>query len=282
MQLIRFYIFFFREWLKFYFRAKTRYEIHSPYVSQLVEEVVEDNRTFYAFPIIDNLRQALKRNQQKIQVTDLGAGSKLNNKPIRRIGTIARNAAVSSREGERLFRLVHFCKPNTMLELGTSLGISTLYQAGAAMEAQFVTLEGCPQTAKVAQMNIRQMGMPNIRVEIGDFIEILPKVLPQLKKLDYFYLDGNHQEQPVLDYFEMALPYLHTKSVVVIADNHWSTGMNRAWQTLQKHPKVTMSIDLFDFGILFFDNAFLDKQHYSIIRAKMKPWRMGFWSRNNK
>lgn len=282
MHLIRFYIFFFGEWLKFYFRAKTRYEIHSPYVSRFVEEVVEDDRTFYAFPIIDNLRQALKRNQQQIRVTDLGAGSKLNNKPIRKIGTIARNAAVSSSEGERLFRLVHFCKPNTMLELGTSLGISTLYQAGAAMEAQFVTLEGCPETAKVAQMNIQRMGMPNIRIEIGDFKELLPQVLPLIKKLDYFYLDGNHQEQPVLDYFEKALPYLHTKSIVVIADNHWSIGMKRAWQKLKEHPDVTMSIDLFDFGVLFFDDAFVEKQHYSLIKAWKKPWRMGFWSRSNK
>ncbi len=262
-------------------KAKTRYEVHSPYVSRFVEEVVEDDRTFYAFPIIDNLRQALKRNQQKIRVTDLGAGSKLNNRPIRSIGTIARNAAVSSREGELLFRLVHFCKPKTMLELGTSLGISTLYQAGAAMNAQFITLEGCPQTAKVAQLNIRQMGMPNIEVEVGNFGNTLPHVLPRLKKLDYFYLDGNHQKQPVLDYFEMALPYLHLKSVVVIADNHWSVGMTRAWEILKGHPRVTMSIDLFDFGILLFDDAFLDKQHYRIIKAKMKPWRMGFWSRNN-
>lgn len=278
MRLIKFYIFFLGEWLKYYFKARTRYDIHSPFVSQFIEEIIEDNRNFYAFPILDRLRKDLRKNQTKIRVTDLGAGSRLNNKAIKTVGTIAKNAAVSPKEGQRLFKLVHFCEPMKMLELGTSLGISTLYQGSAAFGAQFITLEGCPETAKIAQSNIQEQGLPNIQVEIGDFAEVLPRILPKLKSLDYFYLDGNHQERPVLEYFEASLPYLHHKSVVVIADNHWSKGMKRAWGVLQNHPRVTMSIDLFDFGILFFDDSFIKKQHFTIISARMKPWRMGFWS----
>ncbi len=276
--LLKFYIFYFKEWLRFYLRARTKYDVHSPYVSRFIEEVLGDDRTFYAFSTIEGLRRELVRNRQKIQVIDLGAGSKINNKPQREIGTIAKNAAVSALEGKRLFRLVHFCKPATMLELGTSLGLSTLYQGAAALGARFITIEGCPETAKVAEKNIRNMNLPNVSLEIGDFGQILPEILPKLERLDYFYLDGNHQQKPVLEYFEMALPYLHEKSVVVIADNHWSSGMVRAWEALKAHPKVRMSVDLFGMGLLFFDDAFVEKQHFSIIKSRLKPWRMGFFA----
>ncbi len=277
MQLLRFYLQYSIRWIKYFLRAHTRYDVHSPFLSQFIEQVVEDRRWFYTFSIVEPLRQQMLHNRNQIQRTDLGAGSIANPEKNRTIRSIAQSSALSPAEGRLLFRMVNFLKPKTMLELGTSLGISTLYQLGGAPKASLVTIEGCPETAKVANANFRQRGTANISLMIGPFREKLPEGLKQLKKLDFLYLDGDHRREPTLQYLQQCLPYIHENTVFVIADIHWSNEMQEAWEMAKAMPEVTLSVDLFSFGLLFFRKNAPQKQHFTLIPYRFKPWRMGFW-----
>lgn len=277
MKLFSFYLTFFKRWLAYYFRARTWHDVHSPFVSRLMAEVVENRRHYYTFFIVEQLRDKLMRNASKIAITDYGAGSKITNASQRTIGDLAKNSAIASPQGKQLFNLVRMSKPKTVLEFGTSLGISALYQAGAAPLARFITMEGCPNTARVASNNLKSLGMKNIDVLQGPFKESLPKALNSLQKVDFVFLDGDHQEGATTSYFEQCLPYLHNDSVFVIADIYWSASMAEVWQKLKSHESVTLSIDLFHFGILFFRDENRVKQDFTLIKYRKKPWRLGFF-----
>lgn len=263
-------------YLQFYFGATTKYRIHSPFVVDFVENIFEDKRQYYAFEQLELLRQSLLANKQQIEVTDFGAGSRTGQGAQRSIQQIARTALSPRFSSTLLFRLINHYQPQTMLEMGTSLGLTTLYQQAAARRANFITLEGCPQIAQVAQNQFRAQDANNIQSIVGEFSETLPSALKQLKRLDYAFIDGNHRLAPTLDYFEQCLTYTHEESIIVLDDIYWSREMQEAWIRIKQHPKVTLSIDLYRIGIVLFRKAHSEPQHLKLVKWWMKPWIMGF------
>lgn len=266
---------FFR-FLKFYLSAKTRYNVHSPFVFKFTEAVLEDDRWYYAFSDVERLREFLRSDQTKITVTDLGAGSQVTPGKERTLSNIARYSANSPLACQYLFRIVDLYKPTTMLELGTSLAISTSYQAAASLNAQFITIEGCPTVAMYAKKNLDIFKVKNVEIMLGQFDEKLPEALPSLGQLDYLFVDGNHREEPTLRYFEACLAHSHERSVFVFDDIYWSEEMLQAWEAIKQHPKVTLTIDLFFFGVVFFRKENQVKEHYRLVPWLWKPWRIGF------
>jgi len=252
------------QYIKYLTSAQSKYYLHSPFVYTLTQEVLHDKRYYYAFDAIDYCKKQWLISKQIIEVQDYGAGSKVMDSKKRRVSDIAKYATASNKEGQLLFRLVNYFKPNYVLELGTSLGISTLYLAKAYSKAAVHTLEGCPQTAAVAQQNFKVLQANNVRLHVGTFNELLPKVLQQLPQLDLVLFDGNHKKEPTLLYFEQCLPLVHEKTVFVFDDIYWSAEMTEAWETIKKHPKVRLTIDLFRYGLVFFkqDQA---KEHFKIL-----------------
>lgn len=259
---------------KFYWQANTKRNSNSPFITSFIEEVLEDQRTYYDFGALERLRTLLKMNARQIQVTDLGAGSKVNNSPTRSIASIAKSAVSPQWQCEFLFRLVHHLQPKNRLELGTSLGLSTLYQYLPIRKAPFYTLEGCPNIAQAAQKNFKKLNAANIQLEVGNFDVTLPIVLEKMKRLDYAYIDGNHQKEPTLNYFEQCLKYSHAQTVLVFDDIHWSTEMETAWASIQQHPKVKLSIDLFFMGLVFLDAPANTPKQISLIPRVYKPWTL--------
>ncbi len=231
---------------------------------ELAEAVIFDKRDFYAFEDIAYIRSQLFQNHHIIDVKDYGAGSKSNTKNRRKISEIVKNAATPEKVGSLLFRLVNHFKPSTILELGTSLGIGTLYHAFAASKSKIYTIEGCPNTAKLAQETFHLLQLPNITSKVGRFEEILQSTLEEIKQLDYAFLDGNHRKEATLQYFEQCLPYAHNDSVFVFDDINWSSDMQAAWTTIKDHPKVTLTIDLFRLGIVFFREEQAEKEHFQL------------------
>ena len=277
MKKIQLYTKMLLRYLQFFYAARTRYDVHAPFVFQLLEEVVEDKRHYYIFDEVALLRQKLGRNREQVRIIDHGAGSLVQSSPNRLVKDIARHSAVSPELGELLFRLVLFCRPGKMLELGSSLGISAIYQAAAVRQADFITIEGDPALAKMAADHLQQLELPRVEVWSGPFSEQLPAALEQLSSLDYLYLDGDHRAGASLQYFEQCLPYAHADSMFVIADIYWSREMQQAWQQMRAHEAVRLSVDLFDVGLLFFRKEQQERAHYKLVPAKYKPWRMGFF-----
>jgi len=161
--------------------------------------------------------------------------------------------------------------------MGTSLGISASYLRKGSLNAKFVTLEGCPQISKQARWVFKKLKLKNIKSEIGDFKNTLPKALKELESVDLIFFDGNHKKEPTLEYFNQAMKFAHENSVFIFDDIYWSDGMLEAWEILKKDNRVTLSIDLFSMGILFFKKDFKEKQHYKLLAWWWKPWRLGFF-----
>ncbi|MEN0002803.1 MAG: class I SAM-dependent methyltransferase [Bacteroidota bacterium] len=272
-------LFLLKRYLHYYWRAQTRHDVHSPFLATVVENILEDTRTFYAFPIIEGLRERLASSQTIVQTVDYGAGSKVKATQARTIRSLTQGAAISATVGQQLFRAVLHFKPKTILELGTSLGISSLYLAAAAPHARMITIEGCPQTARLAAQNFDALSTPHIQLLNAPFAAALPKALEQLKQVDLCYIDGDHQRESTLVYVRTILPYLHPKSVLIIADINWSEEMVSAWEKLKELPIVSRSMELYHYGMLFFDEAATHPQHLTAIPAWQKPWRLGFWGK---
>lgn len=272
----RFYIL--RSFVQFYFAAKTKYRTHSPFVFDFINNILEDNRNYYAFNQLETLRKLLEKDTRKIKMRDLGAGSLVTKGESKTIGSIASGSLSSPLSCKILFKIVNHFKPATILELGTSLGISTLYQHFAALNARIVSLEGSEEIADLAEQNFKRFEVKSIELIRGNFDETLPFALKKLVKLDYLFLDGNHRKAPTLAYFEQSLEFAHENSIFVIDDIYWSKEMTEAWESIKSHPKVTLSIDLFFMGLVFFRKENKVKEHFKLIKSSWKPWEMGFFN----
>ncbi len=238
---------------------------------------MEDKRNYYAFSSIESLRKLLKQDSRKITILDLGAGSLRTKSSTRKIKSIASTSLSSPFSCKILFKIVNLYKPATILELGTSLGISALYHHFAALNARLITLEGADEIAELAKQNFLRLEAKSIELIKGSFDETLPIALKKLEKLDYLFLDGNHRKAPTLSYFEKCLEFAHENSIFVIDDIYWSEEMTEAWQAIKDHPKVTLSIDLFFMGLVFFRKENKIKEHFKLIKSSWKPWEMGFF-----
>lgn len=250
------------KYLAYYFRSNNRHAVHSPFVYALIEDVLHDHRKFYAFDQIELQRKALLADQRRIEVTDFGAGSSVKGGNERRVSDIAKYAAKPAKYGRLLFRLVNYFQAQTILELGTSLGISTAYLASANTSAQVLTLEGSPEISNIAQETFTKMGLTHVEMIKGNFDDTLSAALLHMPKLDFAFIDGNHRKDPTLRYFSQCLTQTHNNSVLIFDDIHWTKSMEEAWKEIKANPAVTLSIDLFFLGLVFFRQEFKEKQHF--------------------
>jgi predicted O-methyltransferase YrrM len=232
-------------------RSTDRHGVHSPFVYELIAKVLRPRDVLPEFATIESLRRELLQSPESIRVNDLGAGSRVFTTETRRVADIARTALKSPKQAAMLFRLARHFRPAQVLELGTSFGISTLYLATGADDGNVTTIEGCPQAHRIAQQLFRRSGLRNIAPVLGSFQKRLPELLHQIKALDMVFLDGNHAKGPTLDYFGQCVTRCHNGSVLVLDDIHWSTGMEEAWEEIKSDPRVTVTIDLYDMGLVF-------------------------------
>lgn len=247
----------------YYLRATNRHGLQGPFAYALYEAVLRrDTRGPETRPV-EELRRALLKDQRQIRVTDFGAGFGGVKYNLRSIAWIARQSAKPPRYARLLHRLVQYRQPSTLLELGTSLGLSALYQSLGAPGSKLYTLEGCPETAAVAREHFRLFPQCNIELTEGLFDETLPRVLQRCGPLDYVYIDGHHRLEPTLRYVELILPVLSDDAVVVIDDINWSDEMREAWQRLKADSRFTQSMDVHLMGWLFNSGA-LSKEDFLI------------------
>ena len=251
-----------KSYLFFLGRSTNAHDIHSPFVFDLVTTCFNDKSPKDWYKTLESYRNSLLINKTQIEIEDLGAGSKKLQQNKRQISQIAKNAGITKKRALLLGRLAVYFNCSNMLEIGTSLGIATASLALATPISKITTLEGCRNTAKVAKDSFNRFNFKCIEMVIGNFDETLKRVLKN-NTYDLIFFDGNHQKEATLKYFSLCLDHIHNNSVFIFDDIYWSKGMHEAWQIIKSHPKVTISIDTFQWGLVFFRNEQV-KQHFII------------------
>lgn len=284
-----------KSYIKFLMNSKNEHGIHSPFVFNLVTKCFYDTTKHPEYSILKNYRNSLLENKNTIDVTDFGAGSRVFKSNTREISKIAKNAGISPKNAELLFRIVNYFQPESILEIGTSLGLATSALSLGNKKSKLISLEGCQNTMAVAEkmFQVSSFKLPSnnvnfITTEFSSYFKNLkpdPSLKSELAKqtlnlkpqiFDLIYFDGNHSEKATLDYFELLLPTITNDSVWIFDDIHWSEEMENAWEIIKKHPKVKVTIDTFQWGIVFF-RAEQEKEHFVI--NPFKNWSSNLFER---
>ena len=271
-----------KSYFYFLWNSKNQHGVHSPFVYNLVTKCFYNTTKHPEYSTLKAYRNSLLANKETIDVTDFGAGSRVFKSTTRAISQIAKTAGISYKRAKLLFRIVNYLQPENILEIGTSLGLATsalslgleakTNRAMQNKDAKITTLEGCPNTMAIAKNQCQLQNLNNIdfiNTEFSSYLttqNLQPKTYnPQPTTYNLVYFDGNHSKKATLEYFELLLPTNTNDSVWIFDDIHWSKDMEEAWKIIQNHSKVTVTIDTFQWGIIFFRRE--QKKEHFVIRV---------------
>lgn len=250
-------------YLRYYIRGKGRHGIHSPFVYDFIEKVIRDHDHYPEYTRLKKFRRNLFHNRNVIETVDFGsnAGNKDFVTYRERVQNLAKKRSHSVKYTHFLFRVVRYFKPASILEFGTATGMSAAALSMGNPGAKVLSLEGCASISQVASSAFDKFDLKNIDIVIGNFKATLSKVLEENPVFDMVFFDGNHRKVPTVDYFNHCLVHKSSDSVFIFDDIHWSSEMEEAWEIIKAHPEVTLTIDLFQFGMVFFKEG-IAKQHF--------------------
>lgn len=249
------------QYIAFLLKSTNQHGVHSPFVYQLVTKCFYDKTQYKDYYKIIDFKKRLKKVNLKINVTDFGVGSKKLKSSTRKVSKIVKHVSISKKNAKLLYRITKYFEFSSILELGTSLGFATQSISLGNPDAKITTIEGCPEISKYTKTHFNTLLLDNIKLINGNFNDEIKKLTSNTYDLVFF--DGNHQKEATLLYFETLLKTAHNDSVFIFDDIYWSKGMTSAWNTIKKHPKVSVTIDTFFWGIVFFRKEQL-KEHFKI------------------
>ena len=243
--------------------AVNDHSLQAPFIYDFYSKVLKKKGYSEDIIALDQLRKDLVTSRATISVTSFGASSKVNNQKVRPIADIAKGGITKKATSLLLNRIIKYYSLTNIVELGTSFGLNTMFLA-MDRQTRVDTFEGCPNTLDIAKANFAKLDYSNIKTIAGNIDQTLPGYLTEIDhSIDFAYIDANHRFAPTMKYFELLTKKVSSQSVLVFDDIHWSAEMSRAWQTIANDRRVTLSIDLFTLGIVFFRPE-LTKQHYRL------------------
>ena len=238
--------------------------VHSPFVFAFIKNVLNTKSKGPSIDAIELYRQRLLNNQKEINILDLGAGADPKGNKSRTIAQIAKGALKPKKYSSLLSRIVKYYQPSQVLEMGTSLGITTCYLAHGVPNASVVTMEGAPTVAHEALTTFKNLGFQNIQLIEGNFNQSLPNYLQSVSTIGIAYVDGNHRYEPTMQYFNLLLTKSDEHSIFIFDDIHWSSEMEKAWAEIKADARVSLTIDLFYIGIVFLRKEQKEQEHFII------------------
>lgn len=255
------------KYLSYYLTASSAkgHGIHSPFVFDLITNVLQNKGIREkGFDLLKRQLKDLKKSDEYLKVDDLGAGSGIEKSSMRSVARIAKYAVKPTKYSTLLFRMAKYYSIDSILELGTSLGVTTGYLSLAKPKYGVITIEGSPEIAQVAKRVFEQNGLVNIRQVIGNFDHELEPIVLSMRGAKMIFFDGNHQFKSTVEYFNIALANVGEYDIFVFDDIHWSLEMENAWNIVRANEGVTLAIDLFFIGIVFFRKDFKEKLDFRI------------------
>lgn len=246
----------------FYRKNRKGHGIHSPYLFEFINGVIFNGKGISVPAHILKAHAELGKDRHLIpaagQGSPQGATSKVDASKERSIRSFVRGSSVSRKQGGLLFRITCWLNPEVILELGTGLGVSTLYLAsgfkGPVSQEQGArcvhTIEGDPARAQFSQELFKRFGLDGVKVYCGEVDLMVEELSGELSGRFLAFLDANHSYEPTLRYLRFLIDRAGEEAVIVMDDIYWSKGMQRAWREVISWPEIRVSIDLFHLGIL--------------------------------
>jgi predicted O-methyltransferase YrrM len=267
-------------------RSTAGHGVHSPYIYDFLTKVIRNKTDVKIVNQVVSLRRTMLSDKRSIMVTDLGAGSVTRAGGERRVAEIARTAALPAKEAGLLSRIVksmeHAGDPpdggetvpqsgralsreqgarttghgarsgenGIILELGTSLGISTLALALAAPERRVITVEGCPVLAAIARENLLKYGAANAEVLAMEFSAAIESLRNEGLSVSFAFIDGNHRGTALTEYVSK-IASMGEDMIIVADDIRLTKEMFRAWRSVAASGIATVSMETLRLGILF-------------------------------
>ena len=249
-----------RSFITYWLDAVDEHSLHSPFLFSLYTNVLKKNTVDPSVDLLTLTRQHFERDGRMLSITDFGAGSVKLKVPLRKISDIARLSATPEKYSKLYTRIIRNYGCKYIVELGTSLGINTIYLAGINNDIEVTTFEGSSELAVIARSLFQDKGLNNIKMIEGNIDNTLLPYLSSVAQVDFILMDANHRYDATLKYFEWLLTKVHNLSVIVMDDIHYSLEMEEAWHDIQTHERVVTTIDLYRCGLIFF-NPSLTRQN---------------------
>ncbi len=248
-------------YIKFLFRSTNQHGVHSPFIYDFVTKCLYDKSKHSAYSDLFNYRKILKSTKIKLDIIDLGEGSKVLDSNQRAVSKMVNVSSSSKKESRLLFRVSQYFKFNNVLELGSSLGIGTYAFALGNPKSKITTIEGCPNTSDYTKSNFKKLQVENVNFLKGDFTNVISTLNDV--SFDCIYFDGHHNKEATIKYFESLLTKIQNDSIFIFDDMYWSKGMTEAWKYIKAHKAVTVTLDCFHLGFVFFRKE-QAKEHFKI------------------
>ncbi|MBL86690.1 MAG: methyltransferase [Winogradskyella sp.] len=250
-----------KQYIKFLLKSTNQHGVHSPFVYQFVTKCLYDKKKYDAYKKLQNYRKTLKNSKAELDITDLGEGSKTLGNEVRKVSQMVSTSSSTKKEARLLYRVAKYFKLSSVLELGTSLGVGTYAFALANENSKIITIEGCKNTSNFTQSQFQDLGIDNVYFNIGTFSFEIEKL--EQKHFDCIYFDGHHNKEATIQYFEALIPKVHNDSIFIFDDIYWSKEMTEAWDYIKAHKAVTVTVDCFHLGFIFFRKE-QAKEHFRI------------------
>ena len=236
------------------------YSLQSPFLYSLYLDTIKPGKPFPEQYKIEEARNDLLKNNAIIQTEVLGADSTISQHSKRSVSSIAKGGISEPKYSYLIYRLILELEAKSIWEFGTSLGINTLYMS-SIKNTHVTTFEGCSKTLEIAKTGFKKFSRRNITCVEGNIDETILAELTKTTTLDLVFFDANHRSDPTLNYFQQCMRKSTEKSVFIFDDIHWSEEMNQTWEQIKKDPGVSVTIDLFQLGLVFFDHS-LTKENF--------------------
>ena len=208
--------------------------VHSPFVFDLITTVIEEKRFYYCYERLKLVRESLLENRDRVVFNNRGYT----------VNEFLKRFCFSEREDMLLFRLANRFQPRTIYIHGCDLGLAPLYLTSWSEGAVCTVIESEPSLAAIAQKTIVEHPSASI-----DFHTSFNPENTENRIFDFIVLGKTFS----IDAFESFLPYINDNSIIVISDIHSSEKNRKIWKRICVAPKVTVTIDLYSLGIVFFN-----------------------------
>jgi predicted O-methyltransferase YrrM len=248
------------EYINYKLNAKGRHGVHSPFVYDLVDIGLRKKLPKNVLKRFKHYKNELRGDLTRIKVKDLGAGSKRLSSQ-RKIKDIAKVSGSRVKYGKLLYKLVYHYKPETVLELGTSVGIGTFMLSQGNSNGNVVTIEGCPMTSDVAKRKLEKFETNNAEFIVKDFTSYLNSYSGS--KIDFVFIDGDHRGEKLLEMLNQLTDHIHDETIILLDDIRWNNDMLFAWNKIVSDHRFHLTVDLFKMGIVMLRNH-QEKEHFVI------------------